>query len=91
MQKENSAQIIHHSGSHVVGKYWLEYTPRRLKIKEDEMCAEKLTYDVMHILKCATMDSVLAKKSDSDNMTSEELRKVLANQLCRKNKVMQKS
>ena len=71
--------MIHHAGSHVVAKDWLEDTPRRLKIKEDEMRAEKLTSDVMYILKCTIMDSVLSKKSDSENMTSEELRKVLAN------------
>ena len=38
---------------------------------------KKLTSDVMYVLKCATIDYVLAKKSDSENMTSEELRKVL--------------
>ena len=35
------------------------------------MRAEKLTYDVMYILKFATMYYVLAKKGDSENMTSE--------------------
>ena len=42
------------------------------------MLAEKLTSDVMYIKKGATMDSVLAKKSYLETMTSEELMKVLA-------------
>ena len=54
------------------------------------MRAEKLTSDVMYILKCATMDYVLAKKSDSENMTSEKLRKVLAPFIRRKDKVIPK-
>ena len=48
-RKKYSAQIIHHTGSHVVGKDWFKDTPRRLKIKEDGMRAEKLTSDVMYI------------------------------------------
>ena len=54
------------------------------------MRAEKLTSDVMYVLKCATMDYVLAKKSDSENMTSEELSKVLAPLLRRKDKATPK-
>ena len=36
------------------------------------------------------MDSVLYKKSDSENMTSEELRKFLAPFICRKDKLIPK-
>ena len=71
-------QIINHIGSHVVGQYFLEDNIRRFQIKEDEMHAKKLTSDAMYILKCATADVVLAKKSDPENMNDEELRKVLA-------------
>ena len=70
-RKKNSAQTIHHTGSNIVGIDCLEDTPRRLKIKEDQIRAEKLTSDVMYILKCATMDYVLSKKTDTENMNSE--------------------
>ena len=33
----NSAQIIYHAVSHVIGKYCWEDTLRRFKIKEDKM------------------------------------------------------
>ena len=46
-------------------------------MKEDEIHAKKLTYNAMYIQKCATEDSVISKKRDPENMTSEELRKVL--------------
>ena len=39
---------------------------------------KKLTYDEMYNLKCVIADAVLANKSDPENMTSEELRKVIA-------------
>ena len=41
------------------------------------MRAKTLTSDAMYILKCATGDYVLSKKSDPQNITSEELRKVI--------------
>ena len=49
MQKEKSAQIIHHARSHVVGKYWLEDNTRILKIKEDKMREKQITSDVIYI------------------------------------------
>ena len=41
-------------------------------------CVQKKTSDTMPIEKFATADAVLAKKSDPENITSEELSKVLA-------------
>ena len=40
-----SAKIIHHNGSNVVGKYFLEDTLRCFQIKEGEMNAKN--YNVM--------------------------------------------
>ena len=44
-----SSKIIHHTGSHIVGKNFLKDNLRRFQVKEDEMNAEKLTCDAMHI------------------------------------------
>ena len=63
---------------HVVGKYCVEDNLIRFQIKEYEMHAKKVTCDAMYILKCATSDDVLAKLSDPENMTYEQLIKFLA-------------
>ena len=63
---------------HVVGKYCVEDNLIRFQIKEYEMNAKELTCDAIYILKCATSDDVLAKLSDPENMTYEQLIKFLA-------------
>ena len=83
-----SAQIIHHTGSHVVGKYCLEDTLRRFQVKEDEMNAKKLTCDAMYTKKCATADAVLAKIRYPEKMNHGQLRKVLALLKLKQNKAM---
>ena len=49
IRRITSAQIFHHTGSHVVGKYCLEDTLRRFQIKEDEMKAKKSSCDAMYM------------------------------------------
>ena len=44
-----STQIIHHNGSHAIGKDLLEDTLRRFQVKEYEINAGKLTCDAMYI------------------------------------------
>ena len=68
-------QIIHHNGIHVVDKYRVEETLIQFLIKEYEIHAKKITCDAMYILKCATLYAVLAKLSDLENITSEQLMK----------------
>ena len=75
---KTSAQIIHHTGIHVVDRYLLEDTLIRFQVKEDEMNAKKLTCDAMYMKKCATADAVIANIRDPEKINPEQLRKVFA-------------
>ena len=73
-----STQIIHHTGSHVIGKYCSGDTIRCFQTKEDEINAKKSSCDAMYTKKYATVDVLLTKIRYPENMNTEQSRKVLA-------------
>ena len=71
-----SAQIIHHTEIHIIGKDCIEDTLGRFKVNEYQINVKISSCDAIHMKKCATADKLLVKNRDPEKMTDEQLRKV---------------